>query len=92
MPDHLHLVIEGLSDHSDLRRCVKVAKQRVAFVFRTQFAIPLAWQQGYWERVLRSNEDTNTVVRYVLDNPVRAGLVEKAEDHPFSGAMYWPEA
>jgi putative transposase len=92
MPDHLHLVVEGLSSRSDLQRCVKVSKQRVAFVFRTQFAIPLAWQQGYWERVLRSDEDTNTVARYVLDNPVRAGLVEKAEDHPFSGAMYWPEA
>ncbi len=91
MPDHVHLVTEGLSDRSDLQHWVKVTKQRVAFVYRTQFAIPLAWQQGYWERVLRSDENTNTIVRYVLDNPVRAGLVAKAEDYPFSGAKYWPE-
>jgi putative transposase len=82
MPDHVHLVVEGLSDSSDLRRCVKVAKQRVAFVFRTQFAIPLTWQHGYYEHVLRSNQSTNTVVRYVLDNPVRAGFVGKPQDNP----------
>jgi len=91
MPDHVHLAVEGVSDRSDLRRCVKVAKQRVAFVFRTRFAIPLTWQHGYYEHVVRSDENTNTVVRYILDNPVRARLVAKAEDYPFSGAMYWPE-
>jgi REP element-mobilizing transposase RayT len=29
MPDHLHLVVEGLSARSDLQPCVKVSKQRV---------------------------------------------------------------
>ncbi len=48
------------------------------------------WQEGYYERVLRSDEATETVVRYVLDNPVRAGLVQRAEDYSFSGAMSWP--
>jgi putative transposase len=91
MPDHLHLVVEGCHQSSDLRRFVKVAKQRAAYAFRTERGISRAWQEGYYERVLRSDEKTDVVVRYVLDNPVRAGLVARAEDYPFSGAKYWPE-
>jgi putative transposase len=92
MPDHLHLVLEGSHETSDLRRFAKVAKQRVSYVFRRVLGVPTLWQEGYYERVLRSDEATDVVVRYVLDNPVRAGLVMRAEDYPFSGAKYWPEA
>ena len=91
MPDHVHLVLEGCHESSDLRRFVKVAKQRVSYVFRTELGIPAVWQEGYYERVLRSEEATDVIVRYVLDNPVRAQLVTRAEDYPFSGAKYWPE-
>ena len=92
MPDHVHLVIEGTRDTSDMRHFAKISKQRVAYVFRTQFAIPTTWQEGYYERVLRADEATDVAVRYVLENPARAGLVARAEDYPFSGALYWPEA
>ena len=91
MPDHLHLAVEGRSTASDLRRFVKVAKQRVAYMARTEFHIPCIWQDGYYERVLRTFESTDTLIRYILDNPVRAALVERAEDFPYSGTMYWPE-
>ena len=92
MPDHLHLVVEGLSDSSDLARLVKLAKQRSGFAARTTLGIPLTWQEEYYDRVLRSEEATDVVVRYVLDNPVRVRLVRNAEDYAFSGARYWPEA
>ena len=92
MPDHLHLVLEGLADTSDLRRCVKIARQRVAYLFRRRLAVAMVWQDGYYEHVLRSDATADAIVRYVLDNPVRAGLVTRAELYPFSGAQYWPEA
>jgi putative transposase len=92
MPDHVHLVLEGESEDADLRRAVSLMKQRAAYVFRTTFAVPMMWQEGYYEHVLRSDEATNVVVRYVLDNPIRAGLVRRHEDYPFMGAKYWPEA
>ena len=85
MPDHVHLVLEGC-ERSDLRRCVKLTKQRVEYAARRQFGIQGLWQVGYYERILRSRHALETVVRYVLDNPVRAGLVKKAEDYPFSGS------
>ena len=90
MPDHLHLVVEGDHESSDLRRFVKVSKQRVAYVFRTRLGIATTWQEGYYERVLRSDEATELVTRYVLENPVRARLVSRAEEYPYSGALFWP--
>jgi putative transposase len=92
MPGHVHLVLEGTSDRSDLRAFIKMSKQRFEFALRRGFSIYPLWQEGCYERVIRSDEATHVVIRYVLENPVRAGLAEKAEDYPFSGAMYWPEA
>ena len=91
MPDHIHLVVEGKAETSDLRRFAKVSKQRVDYIFRTGLGIRNTWQEGYYERVLRSDQATDVVVRYVLENPVRAGLVKRAEDYPFSGALFWPD-
>jgi len=42
------------------------------------------WQDGYHERVLRDEETTRQVIDYMLNNPVRAGLVQNAIDYPFS--------
>ena len=92
MPDHVHLVVEGVHETSDLKHFAKLAKQRVTFALQTQHGIAAVWQEGYYERVLRSDEATDIVVRYVLENPVRAGLVRLAEEYPHSGALYWPEA
>jgi len=91
MPDHMHLVIEGTSATSDLRRCAKLTKQRTDYAARKMFGIRRLWQQGYYERILRSDEATMIVVRYVLDNPVHAGLVACADDYPFSGGSFWKE-
>lgn len=91
MPDHVHLVVEGGHESSDLRRFVKVSKQRIAYVFRTQLGTATTWQEGYYERVLRSDEATEVVTQYVLENPVRARLVSRAEEYPYSGALFWPE-
>jgi len=89
MPDHLHLVVEGRAETSDLRRFVRIAKQRTAFVFRTKLGIPFLWQEGYYERVLRSDEATEIVVRYVFDNPVRAGLAQTPWEYPYSGGIFF---
>jgi putative transposase len=85
MPDHVHLAVHGLTEGADLRRFVKIAKQRVAYVARTQFAIPMVWQGGYYERVIRW-QAMSRVVSYILNNPVKAGLVERPEQYPFSGS------
>ena len=44
------------------------------------------WQVGYHDRILRNDEATLMVVRYILQNPVRAGLVARFSDYPYSGS------
>lgn len=85
MPDHVHLVLEGLSDSSDVRRFVRDWKQRTASEYRQTTGKDL-WQRGYFDHVLRADEDTDIVARYVLTNPVRAGLVADVYDYRYLGS------
>ena len=89
MPDHVHVIVRGTCEASDLLRCVKLTKQRIEYVARSQFKIRHLWQQGYYERVLRSRHAVESAVRYVLENPVRARLARRAGDYPFS-SDHWP--
>jgi putative transposase len=86
MPDHLHLLVEGLSARSDLRRFVKVLKQSTSFAWKQQYGEEL-WQRSYFDRVLRDDEDGVAVARYILANPIRAGFVVTPDAYPFSGSF-----
>ena len=88
MPDHIHLILQGLAETSDLRRCVKLTKQRIEYVARKEFGVHRLWQHGYYERVLRSRHAVEDAVRYVLENPVRAGLAKTIGEHPFTGSYH----
>jgi putative transposase len=88
MPDHLHLLVEGRSDDSDLTRFVHQLKQRTSFTYRRHHQNRL-WQEGYFEHVLRDDEVTQTVAKYIFANPVRAGLVKEPLDYPFSGSLVY---
>lgn len=46
-----------------------------------------AWQVGFYDHFLRADEQVERVVLYVLENPVRAGLVESWGDYQFSGSL-----
>ena len=41
------------------------------------------WQRGCFDRLLRSEENLWSKWIYVKDNPVRHGLVQKADDWPY---------
>jgi len=86
MPDHLHLLVVGHSAESQLPRFTKTSKQLTAYVHRQRTGHQL-WQRSGWDHVLRGDEATVAVARYILANPVRAGLVNRAEDYPFSGSL-----
>jgi len=85
MPDHLHLLVEGEADNSDCRRFIKAAKQYSGFYYSKEYRRTL-WQRYGHERVLRNDEATLEVARYILNNPVRAGLVRDVREYPFVGS------
>ena len=86
MPDHLHLLVEGCDADASLPEFARTFKQRSSFHWKQRFAAPL-WQRSYYEHVLRDEESTVGVVRYILENPLRAGLATRVEEYPYVGSM-----
>ena len=46
------------------------------------------WQTGYHDRAIRDGEDLKPFARYIIANPLRAGLVEKMGDYPLWDACW----
>jgi putative transposase len=86
MPDHVHLLIEGLREDSDARKFITKAKQCSAHAYAWKFGARL-WQPFGYEHVLRDDEDVIKIARYILANPVRAGLVATVLEYPFVGSQ-----
>jgi putative transposase len=45
------------------------------------------WQINYYEHILRKEEVTESIARYILENPIRKGLVEDFKRYPFLGSF-----
>jgi len=44
------------------------------------------WQQSYYDRVIRSEEQLRATINYLHRNPVSDGLAARPEDYEFSSA------
>ena len=89
LPDHLHLLVEGLSDVSNGLVFIDRAKQYSGYYFKKAFRTRLRQRYGF-EHTLRDDEAMLVVARYILENPVRAGLVARVQDYPFHGSLTYP--
>jgi putative transposase len=85
MPDHVHLLVEARSESCDGLRFIKRAKQFSGFYYTKEFRHRL-WQRYGFERVLRDEDDALSVARYLVENPVRAGLVASPADYKYTGS------
>ena len=68
-----------------MRAFVTIAKQKSGFDFAARDGHRL-WQKGYYERVLRDEEASPDIIRYILANPVRSGLVAEPAEYAFWGS------
>ena len=91
MPDHLHLVLAASDERADFQRFMSNWKQRSGHGYK-QRTSELLWQESYHDHVLRNDEETDRIVRYVLENPVRKGLVAKFDQYRFSGSDVYSKA
>src|SRR5678810_653880 len=73
MPDHVHLLLEGATDGADFKAVVHDWKVKTGYEWKRRTGQRL-WQEGFYDHVLREEESVRSVVRYILDNPIRAGL------------------
>lgn len=85
MPDHVHLIVQTNDITGDLARFARLAKQYAGYAHSQQAGGRL-WQPGWHDRLLRKSDDLVTVIRYVLQNPIRAGLAREVPEYPFLGS------
>ena len=78
-------LVVGCSADADLRRFVCRFKQRTGFEWRQRTGETL-WQEGYYDRVLREEESSLSVIAYIGDNAVSAGLALSIADYPYFGS------
>ena len=76
----------GCQPTSDCRRFITRAKQFSGYHFQRAFNERL-WQRYGYEHVLRADEATFSVARYILENPIRAGLARSVTDYPYLGSI-----
>ena len=87
MPDHVHWLVtlrEGTLD-ALMRR----VKSRSAIAVNAALGVGgQLWQKGYHDHAVRAEDDLRAMARYVVANPLRAGLAASLADYPLWDAMW----
>ena len=87
MPDHVHFFCAPtVLDPVPLKQAMTFWKGVSTRLMPANIERPV-WQKDYWDRVLRSEESYSEKGQYIYDNPVRAGLVDRAEDWKYAGQL-----
>jgi len=82
MPDHFHALLR-LGAEADLGRLLQIVKGRSARRINAMtVGARRLWQPGFHDHALRAEEDRVAIARYVVSNPLRAGLVSRIGDYP----------
>lgn len=88
MPDHCHIILQGKSEQASVLDAMKKFKQRSGYWFSTD--VPeVKWQKGFYDHLLRREEELEKHVRYVLENPLRKGLVNDWRQYEFKGSSVY---
>lgn len=89
MPDHLHWLIT-LGEVADLATVVRRAKGRSTIALNRSHRAPgrRIWQRGFHDRAICADQDLRCAARYVVANPLRAGLVDDLGAYPLWDAAW----
>ncbi len=85
MPNHVHLLFTPHTDLPKLMRSLKGSTGRYANQLVGRTGTPF-WQGESYDRLVRDPHEFRKIENYILQNPVRAGLVRSAEEYLWSSA------
>lgn len=88
MPDHVHWLFL-LGEAETLSSVIKGFKARTARRLNLSMGqTGPVWQKAFFDHALRQEEDMRGIARYIVANPLRAGLVERIGDYPLWDAVW----
>jgi len=86
MPDHLHLILQGQHEQSDLYATILDFKHRAGiYLWRSRAHSCL--QKNFYDHLIRSDTELASQLTYVAENPVRRGLVSRWQDYRFTSSL-----
>ncbi|MHC5040447.1 MAG: REP-associated tyrosine transposase [Planctomycetota bacterium] len=85
MPDHVHLFAGYTGSEISLENWVRYWKAKFTKRYKQ---MGKDWQSGFWDRRIRRGESYEEKWKYMQNNPVRHGLVDKPGDWIFQGEMH----
>ncbi len=81
MPDHVHILLRPQAGY-DLSRIMKGIKGVSAHLInQARNSTGTVWQIESWDRIMRNENEFLEKLKYMADNPVKAGLVPRIEDY-----------
>ncbi len=86
MPDHLHLIFEGVKDNSNLLKAMHMFKQKAGYwlkINKPGFKL----QKDFYDRVHRQDVVLVLQMLYIAENPVRSGLVKEWQEFENTGSL-----
>jgi REP element-mobilizing transposase RayT len=87
MPDHIHWLVELRT--GSLPMLVQRVKSKSAIAInKARGSRGRLWQDGYHDRGIRKEEHLLHFARYIVANPVRAGLVDSVRHYPLWDAIW----
>ncbi|MFJ3484629.1 REP-associated tyrosine transposase [Pseudomonas sp. NPDC090202] len=87
MPDHFHWLLE--LQQADLSTLLQQVKSRTCkAVNRATGSRGSLWQDGFHDIAVREEDDLVKFARYIVANPLRAGLVSRLGDYPLWDAVW----
>ena len=88
MSNHIHLLLSICEEYEkDLSAWIGTFKKYISIEGKKKFGIDDIWQKNYYDHVVRNDESMKTIADYILNNPVRKGIVDEWEKYPFSRIM-----
>jgi putative transposase len=85
MPNHVHLLITPRTDVSKLLQKLKGTTARQANQMLGRTGAPF-WQDESYDHLVRNRHEFGRIEKYIVQNPVQAGLASAAEEYPWSSA------
>jgi putative transposase len=88
MPDHLHLIVQGTKESSDLWKMMCMFKQRTGYVLKTKTKEKFKWQKDFWDHIHRDEDYLPEQILYIADNPVRKKIIKEWKDYKYTGSLH----
>lgn len=84
MLDHAHVLLSPAESGVEIARWLRRFKSYTGHEFARLGGTPPLWQRSAFDHVCREGETAEEVLTYIVNNPVRVGLIECWQDWPWT--------